>query len=127
MASCRWANDEPARRSQPAGRSLFRVLLIVLRQNALDLDLRGVDLVVEVLGGNTLGPVAEDDELLKIVARRHADAAAAAKLKAQALDILIRRLRLPGIDDVDVVVFSTDPSPCGTLYASKTRMSVQPR
>ena len=79
MASCRWANDEPARRSQPAGRSLFRVLLIVLRQNALDLGLRGVDLVVEVLGGDTLGPVAEDDELLKIVARRHADAVTSAE------------------------------------------------
>ena len=70
-----------------------RILTQNNQKNALDLGLSGVDLIVEVLGGDTLGPVAEDDELLKIVARRHADAAAAAKLKAQALDILIRRLR----------------------------------
>ena len=67
-------------------------LCVVLFQNPVDLGLCAVDLVVEVLRGDALGPVAEDDELLKIVARRHADAAAAAKLKAQALDILIRRL-----------------------------------
>ena len=54
------------------------VLRVVLFQNLVDLGLRLIDLVVEVLCGDTLGPVAEDDELLKIVARRHAHAAAAA-------------------------------------------------
>ena len=38
-------------------------LCVVLFQNPVDLGLCAVDLVVEVLGGNTLGPVAEGDEL----------------------------------------------------------------
>ena len=49
--------------------------MIVLRQNTLDLGLRVVNLVVEVLGRDALGAVAEDDQLLEIIACCHADTA----------------------------------------------------
>lgn len=101
--------------------------MIVLRQNTLDLGLRVVNLVVEVLGRDALGAVAEDDQLLEIIACCHADTAAAAEFKTQPLNILIRCLCLPGVDNMDVVVFFHRTKSLRHLVRVKTRMSVQPR
>ena len=60
---------------------------------------------MEFPGRDALRAVAEDDELLERVRGRHAHAPSAAQLVGDALDVLVGRLRLLRIDDVEVVVF----------------------
>ena len=54
-------------------------------------------------GGDAQRPVAEDDDLLGAVGRRHAHAAFAAQLVGRALDVGVGSLSLFRVDDLDAV------------------------
>ena len=65
--------------------------------------LGGFDLGMERAGGDAQRPVAEDDDLLGAVGRRHAHAAFAAQLVGRALDVGVGSLSLFRVDDLDAV------------------------
>lgn len=87
---------------------------IVLFEDFRDGFLDRLDLLVEFRGGDALRAVAEDNELLQTVGGRHAHPPALSERIGHAFDILVGGLGLLGVDDVDVVIFSTVPRPCGT-------------
>ena len=72
-------------------------------QHGADLPLGGFDLGMERAGGDAQRPVAEDDDLLGAVGRRHAHAAFAAQLVGRALDVGVGSLSLFRVDDLDAV------------------------
>lgn len=82
---------------------------VVVRQNPGNLALNRLHLLPEGGGGNPEGPVAQDDELLRPVGGGHPDPVAFPQLIGGPLDIGVRRLRLLGVDHVDVVVLLHGP------------------
>ena len=64
---------------------------------------------MEALGRDAHRAVAQDDELLEIVARRHAHFAPPAQLVGHALDVAVRRLGFLRVDHEDIVVFFHGP------------------
>jgi len=67
-------------------------------QHGADLPLGGFDLGMERAGGDAQRPVAEDDDLLGAVGRRHAHAAFAAQLVGRALDVGAERRSAGNVD-----------------------------
>ena len=72
-------------------------------QHSADLPLGSLDLGMKRAGGDAQRPVAEDDDLLGAVGRRHAHAAFAAQLVGRALDVGVGSLSLFRVDDLDTV------------------------